>query len=67
MLWSETRFVDGKRLTHQCTSNRKIYTIGGDDGSVYFASVEEYDPAADTWMGRASTPDDIKLDTTSMP
>ena len=61
MLWTETRFVDGKRLTHQCTSNRKFYTIGGDDGSVYFVSVEEYDPATDTWMARASVLTDGRI------
>ena len=32
---------------------QKIYTIGGDDGSIYFVSVEEYDPATDTCMASA--------------
>jgi N-acetylneuraminic acid mutarotase len=37
-------------------SNGKIYTIGGYDGSSHLATVEEYDPATDTWTTRAPLP-----------
>ncbi len=37
-------------------TNGKIYAIGGYDGSDYLSTVEEYDPATDTWTIRASMP-----------
>lgn len=36
--------------------NGKIYAIGGNNASVFFATVEEYDPATDTWATKASMP-----------
>ncbi len=36
-------------------SNGKIYAIGGNNGA-FLGTVEEYDPAADTWTSRASMP-----------
>jgi len=36
--------------------NGKIYAIGGNNGSSYVSSVEEYDPTTDTWTTRASMP-----------
>ncbi len=37
-------------------SNDRLYVTGGYDGSTVIASVEEYDPASDTWMSKAPMP-----------
>ena len=37
-------------------SNGRVYAIGGTDSGGTLATVEEYDPATDTWMTRASMP-----------
>jgi N-acetylneuraminic acid mutarotase len=36
--------------------NGKIYAFGGWDGVKYGSAVEEYDPATDTWTGKADMP-----------
>jgi len=36
--------------------NGKIYAIGGESGAAALATVEEYDPATDTWATRTSMP-----------
>jgi len=37
-------------------SNGRIYAIGGYGDITHLATVEEYDPATDTWVTRASMP-----------
>lgn len=36
--------------------NGKLYAVGGNEGSSYFANNEEYDPVTNTWLSRASMP-----------
>ncbi|MBU1662113.1 MAG: hypothetical protein KKD28_11655, partial [Chloroflexi bacterium] len=44
-----------KLLGVAAASNGKIYAIGGHNGNI-LSTVEEYDPATDTWTTRASMP-----------
>lgn len=37
-----------------CTMNKKIYVMGGHDGSKYLSSVQCYDPKHDIWKEVAS-------------
>ena len=37
-------------------SNGKLYAVGGNNGSSFLSTVEENDPATNTWAARASMP-----------
>ena len=53
---SKANMSTARRDPDAAVVNGKIYAIGGSNGGSYVSSVEEYDPATNTWTTKASIP-----------